>query len=218
MVGDAPHQREAEPDQDQRDEARPEEVPGEVGAQPPRDHRPDAGRDALVHHADGERVDHGETAPQAAGLARECQSATLPPLSAGAGGLRWAPGANLACVTSSRVPSAPFGSSPDELRALVIHHRATWPRPDDESKTRARAAPPSGAPPWLALSAGSLDYLGSPRRQCSRSQRRQRPASRQACSAVIVCTTSPKLLTRASAGTSSATTRGISSSRRSSGT
>src|SRR5450756_3100406 len=100
MVGDAPHQREAEPDQDQRDEARPEEVPGEVGAQPPRDHRPDAGRDALVHHADGERVDHGETAPQAAGLARECQSATLPPLSAGARGLRWAPGAHPACVTS----------------------------------------------------------------------------------------------------------------------
>ena len=70
---DAPDEREAEADEHQRDDAGPEQVAGEIGPEAPGDHRPDAGRDALVHEADGHGVGHGETAHQAACFACECE-------------------------------------------------------------------------------------------------------------------------------------------------
>lgn len=68
---DAQHQRKTEADHHERDDAGPEQVAGETGAETLGDHRPDAGCDPLVHEADRAGVGHGETADEAAGLACE---------------------------------------------------------------------------------------------------------------------------------------------------
>jgi len=70
----------------------------------------------------------------------------------------------------------------------------------------------------ITRTGGLLAATGPSERQCSRSQRRQRHASRRASSAVMVRTTSTKLRTRWLAGTSSNSPRGTIASSSSTGT
>ena len=66
---DAPHEREADAGEDDRDHRRPDQVGSQEGADAKTHDDPDARRETLVHEADGESVPHREASYETAGFA-----------------------------------------------------------------------------------------------------------------------------------------------------